>query len=51
MNFLNSVKDIFMSIFQLLFVHDVDNPFYVVSVFIVVAIITITLLFRLLKYD
>lgn len=51
MDFLNSVHNIFMSIFQLLFVHDVNNPFYVVSVFIVVSIITISLLFRLLKYD
>lgn len=50
MEFLNNILDIILSIFRLLFVHDTNNPFYVISMFIVVSVITLFTLFRILKY-
>lgn len=51
MTFLDSILNIFMEVFGLLFVHDTSNPFYIVSVFVVVSIITLSTLFMVLKYD
>lgn len=50
MEFLDAIYNTIMEVLKLLFVHDVSNPFYTISVFIVVSIIVISTLFMVLKY-
>lgn len=50
MEYLDSIKNIIMNIMELLFVSDTGNPFFVMSMFIVISIITLGFFYRSL-YD
>lgn len=50
MEILENIYNIVFEVMKILFVHDIENCFYVISVFVIVSIIVISLLFRTLGY-